>query len=352
MSINYESEIRDFVLSFINQEHFKNNLSKSNEILTKISESISETNKQKEDIFVTYEDIKSNSKTRHLNCSNCGNSGHKRSKCKKPIMSFGIILIKLNRDGVYEHLIVQRRNSIGFVEFLKNKKTHNIDYEYIKKLFSDMTYTEQKKLLIYDYKTLRNNTILNYKCKNHNSYESKEINKAQAAFNLFKKGFTFDNKTVSLQSLIREASSEYAFLDWSWPKGHRKNHRESDLDAAIREFAEETGYNYDDLQAIPEDMLPSNIPFDYITCGFESKEIFPYFVEEFTGLNGKIYKYTYFMAMLNGDVKPMLDPGNLSQMEEIGDIQWVSYEDCLDNFAKYPRRLKILHKVNELLENM
>ena len=65
-------------------------------------------------------------------CNNCGNYGHKYNMCKYPIMSFGIILY--HSDETNKVLMVQRKHSICYIEFLRGK--YSIDIEkYLKTLF-------------------------------------------------------------------------------------------------------------------------------------------------------------------------------------------------------------------------
>ena len=60
-----------------------------------------------------------NNKKTHY-CCNCGKTGHVYRKCMSPIMSLGIILVKLEND-VIKYLLIQRRDTLGFVEFMRGK---------------------------------------------------------------------------------------------------------------------------------------------------------------------------------------------------------------------------------------
>ena len=58
-------------------------------------------------------------KNTSLYCGNCGEPGHIYKKCLQPITSMGIILFQKNEEsGRHEFLMVRRRNTIGFVEFM------------------------------------------------------------------------------------------------------------------------------------------------------------------------------------------------------------------------------------------
>ena len=119
----------------------------------------------------------SNQIKRPLYCSNCGNYGHYLKSCIAPVTSFGCIVLKFpdNFDQAKEllkndksisglesiikdikFLMIQRRDSLGFIEILRGKyKTNDLDY--INYHVSMMTKDEQQKILTQDFDTLWNN---------------------------------------------------------------------------------------------------------------------------------------------------------------------------------------------------
>ena len=63
-----------------------------------------------------------NKKQRLYICNNCGIHGHLFYKCKKPIMSFGIICYRYNiYSKEIEYLLICRKDSLGYVDFLRGK---------------------------------------------------------------------------------------------------------------------------------------------------------------------------------------------------------------------------------------
>ena len=50
-------------------------------------------------------------------CCNCGKTGHLYRKCLSPIISLGVILVKLEKDTL-KYLLIQR-DTLGFVEFMR-----------------------------------------------------------------------------------------------------------------------------------------------------------------------------------------------------------------------------------------
>ena len=69
-------------------------------------------------------------------CNNCGKLGHSYHKCRRPIISLGIIVFRYNPD--IEFLLVRRRNTLGYVDFIRGKyELKNIHY--IQSLINIMT---------------------------------------------------------------------------------------------------------------------------------------------------------------------------------------------------------------------
>ena len=59
--------------------------------------------------------------TKKYLCNNCGNYGHLFYNCKKPITSIGIICFRYNLENKIEFLLVQRKDTLGYVDFLRGK---------------------------------------------------------------------------------------------------------------------------------------------------------------------------------------------------------------------------------------
>ena len=78
-------------------------------------------------------------------CNNCGKQGHLFNHCKIPITSIGIICFNKFQD-VNKYLMICRKDSIGYIEFLRGKyPLYNRDY--IQTLVDEMTLNEKEKLL-------------------------------------------------------------------------------------------------------------------------------------------------------------------------------------------------------------
>ena len=122
-------------------------------------------------------------------------------------------------------------------------------------------------------------------------------------------------------------TTKWSEPEWGFPKG-RRNYIEKDLECALREFEEETGYNKNNLIII--------------------KNLNP-FEEIFTGSNLKSYKHKYFLTKI--DVNDSL-VDTTYQKSEIGDMKWFSYEECLEKIRDYNiEKIQILNSIHQLLKN-
>ena len=242
-------------------------------------------------------------------CNNCGLYGHLFFSCKRPIMSFGIICYRTNKENI-EYLMIRRKDTLGYVDFLRGKYNINNDF-HIKKLFYEMTCYEINNIINNDYTYLWRKlwNKPNEKCDNRN------IDK----FNYI--------KLNKVDIILSSNNDKWVEPEWGFPKG-RRNGKENDYECSIRELEEETGYKSENLVII------KNLSF----------------VEEvFTGSNAKSYKHKYYLCKL--DMNDTLYEDNF-QKTEIGDMKWVDYEGCLKLIREYNYEKKnLLKQINNLLNN-
>ena len=113
-------------------------------------------------------------------CNNCGNIGHYYKDCKFPILSYGIILFdNTNKDDV-KIVLIERKHSLSYIEFLRGKYDINND-NYIQLLFNRMSKNEKLDIISKDFNHLWNNLWNNYdninqRIKNEFSVSKKKFN--------------------------------------------------------------------------------------------------------------------------------------------------------------------------------
>lgn len=301
-------------------------------------------------------------------CINCCKIGHKLKNCKEPITSYGIINIKLDCDdnkkqtilselsgccgnnikitsldfpdivcnikinkkkitvgkeyeGVHESifnnystyldqikfLMVSRKFSIGFIEFIRGKYDLNNISE-LSNLFFQMTKEEISKIRKKNYKLLVNEfNGNNINPKYANEYELSEIKFNQ----LVTQPSDEDNYFRNLDYYLNDIETKWQTQEWGFPKGRKDKYNEDIFDCAIREFKEETGYQDHNFTVL-----------DYINP----------LEELIIGTNQIKYKHIYYISIDNKNTV-------LSELEydnnEIGQLNWFNLNEALELVRNY-----------------
>jgi len=252
-------------------------------------------------------------------CRNCGLNGHLYKDCPHPIMSFGIICYKIVND-VIKYIMIQRKDSLSFMEFVRGK--YNIeDNKYIIKLIEYMTDSERK--------LLSNNTfeqIWNYTWCQLNNGTFKHTKEYLDSKNKFE---TIINDYNIRNLLLTKKNNNISEQEWGFPKG-RKKLKESDVDCAIREFCEETQLNKTDIE-----IDTSIIPFQEI----------------FFGTNNILYKHVYYVAkIINDSAEILLDNNCIEQIREVRSLKWFSEAEVLNHIKNHNiERIKIFKKAHSII---
>jgi 8-oxo-dGTP pyrophosphatase MutT (NUDIX family) len=173
---------------------------------------------------------------------------------------------------------------------------------------------EKDMLLTHDFQDLWNK-LWEFNKKNSNN----EYKNSEAKFNILKKGYyTKKNEInifINLEIIIQNSRKVYNYPEpeWGFPKG-RRNLKEKNVDCAKREFEEETNF----------------LPNDYHILNMNPLE------EIYLSTNYSKYKHIYYISQINNANKKLgLDPDNINQKIEIGDINWYSFEDGSQKIRNY-----------------
>jgi len=282
-------------------------------------------------------------------CLNCEKIGHILNKCKHPVTSYGVVSFNVEESlkiplfltyqemqfiNIMEYnyknlsnishyhtymerikfLMIMRRHSFTYIEFLRGK--YNLyNKENIKNLFKLMSWQENLSILTNTFDMLWNNLWM---ITAHNYTYKKEYINAMIKFNKLKE-YNFYNLLDS------NNLSVYSEPEWGFPKG-RKNINENIKTCAMREYIEET-------------TLQNTVIMDNINM-----------VEElYVGTNNVNYKNSYYIGY-----NPTLEePSNIVESFEIGDIKWVTLNECLGLLRPYEKVKKVLiHNVYFFILNM
>ena len=252
-------------------------------------------------------------------CANCGTIGHMYRICNQPVSSFGVVCFRQRTpDDAPEYMMVQRKDSLSFVEFIRGK--YNIQNRgYIMRLLSNMTNAERRQLAACDFDDMWHG----FWQSDHNRSFMKEYEASKGRFEGLRAGYWLrphhhinqqrqNPVFFSLDVALRETGKGYDDSEFGFPKG-RRNINETDMQCAVREFVEETGVPASDLH-----MLPSMGTYE----------------EVFTGSNNIRYRHVYFIASLKAGSAAWVHSGVMSvvdpvQLREVKATGWFGAEGVL-----------------------
>ena len=253
-------------------------------------------------------------------CNNCNRTNHVYNNCRAPITSIGVIAFRCGHTGP-EFLMIRRRDSFGFVDFIRGKYSLN-DEAYIQRIIDEMTMAEKANLMRLTFDQLWRLLWGDY------TRGSQYKNEEQVSYEKYRQVLggirTKDGRVKNLQQFIDESTMRWTETEWGFPKG-RRNYNEKDLPCALRECLEETGY---DITA--ENVIQNIAPFEEI----------------FMGSDMKCYKQKYFLAMVDLDKKPK----KAHDIMEVGLMKWMPFDECIQAIRPYNlEKVGIVRKINNIL---
>jgi 8-oxo-dGTP pyrophosphatase MutT (NUDIX family) len=281
-------------------------------------------------------------------CSNCGGYGHSFRQCIAPVTSHGAILFRVlgnwnpnkvlaenessinGLEGVstIQFLLIQRRDSLGFVELMRGK--YNVtDYTYITTQMKGMTKKERERILTLPFPEL----WMNLWGVDHtnNQYKNEKENSRQKLEQLRTEGLVDgQGNRHTLSEIFESLGPGWDTPEWGFPKG-RRDPNESERECALREVWEETGIRKEDISVV-ENCEPVQ--------------------ETFFGSNHIHYCHKYLIACVDETVKVEFDPTNEHMKREIGSIGWFTLEEALGKIRpENIEKKEILLLVRSLLKN-
>tara|TARA_B110001469_G_scaffold127798_2_gene150601 strand:+ start:773 stop:1585 length:813 start_codon:yes stop_codon:yes gene_type:complete len=258
-----------------------------------------------------------------LYCNNCDKLGHIFHTCRKPIVSYGIIVFRRNKiNNDIEYLSVCRKHSFGYIDFMRGRYSVNNRIK-IKDIIYEMTNKEKKGILEKSFMELWKDLW----GSTSNYYYINEKTFAQEKYNILLNGIMINNDFYNSFILIHECNSSWDMPEWGFPKG-RKNFKEFHRQCAIREWCEETGFTPKNLDIIHNIDLLHEIVI---------------------GSNYKTYKDSYYLAKYVEHLSNNSDVIYFQKLE-IGNAKWLTFDKLLQKIRPYNlERINIIKKVNLLL---
>ena len=279
-----------------------------------------------------------------------------------PVISYGVILYRKRPRGK-EYLMICRRNTLGYIDFLRGKYIPSQKY-YILNMMKQMTQTELNDIVTKSFDELWNELWANISqdetetpplpipetvatVSYNNQYRVEECS-SRSKFNQLQQGvYTSTGSTGSVMGTASAASTEWYSLktmvdevhslrpaydvpEWGFPKG-RRNHNESEYDCALREFLEETGMTMKHIEPI--------------------YNLYP--VEEmFIGSNYKSYKHKYFIMFLNDGGLDSTEEDKLPKpyCSEVSQQSWKTLDECVACIRPYNvEKKKLIQNVDRAI---
>ena len=270
-----------------------------------------------------------------------------------PITSFGVIIFRIRPDnGQREYLMIRRKDTLGYVDFLRGKyqvRDNDVNRQYILNMFKQMTRREKERIRTLPFDVLWNElwspsvpavvptalvpTVVptavplvrdidplstrldTTRLTSGFTTSSKYRNEETCSGEKFKKiQLASTDPTTLLESIIDESNQYESFdeAEWGFPKG-RRNYQERDYDCAMREMMEETGFHLQYLKNI-KNLLP--------------------FEEIFLGSNYKSYKHKYYLMYIAYE-NTVDHTMNNYERAEVSCMQWKTFDDCLRSIRPY-----------------
>ena len=252
-------------------------------------------------------------------CNNCGKQGHSFHQCKLPITSYGIVLFRSSSKGL-QFLMIRRKDSFGFIDFIRGKYSPYNIFQ-VQNIVNEMSLVEKHEILTNSFDTLWLNMWGN---SNNIQYKNEEVSSSKK-METIRNGVIINNNNITLRNIVENSSTKWNETEWEFPKG-RRNHKEKDLDCALREFEEETGISKEKITVV-ENILP--------------------FEEIFIGTNHKSYKHKYFLAYMN-ETEENLDN---FQITEVSKIEWKTIDNCLESIRPYNlEKMRLITNINKVLQ--
>ena len=252
-------------------------------------------------------------------CNNCGKQGHLFHQCKLPITSYGVIVFRSSSKGL-QYLMIRRKDSFGYIDFIRGKYSPYNIFQ-IHNIVNEMSTKEKGRILNLPFDDL---WLQMWGGTSNVQYKNEEIISSKK-MELIRNGIFINDELITLKDIVEKSTTTWEETEWEFPKG-RRNHKEKDLDCALREFEEETGISQNKISVI-ENVLP--------------------FEEIFIGTNHKSYKHKYFLAYMNEQEDNLQN----YQLTEVSKIAWKTFDECLECIRSYNlEKKKLITNINKLLE--
>jgi 8-oxo-dGTP pyrophosphatase MutT (NUDIX family) len=223
----------------------------------------------------------------------------------------GILAFRKPISSETQWILIRRRDSLGFIEIMRGKYELR-DEAGLQSLIDQTTIPERGRLLTLNFNDLWRELWNGVASRRYLS----EYEQAKAKFDVLRGPVPIVGGAVSRRTLADycdASTTSWMEPEWGFPKGRRSS-METDIACALRETEEEAGVPVSSLR---------------IVSGVEP------LLEEFRGSNGVCYRHRYWLAEAPSALEVKLDPTNMDQRREIGDVRWCTTGEALTLIRPY-----------------
>lgn len=265
--------------------------------------------------------------------------------------SYGVIAIKKTKNnGQLKVLMIQRKDSVGFIECIKSPK--NISKTILSRLVDQMTNHEKAMIQHASFEEcwqrIWSSSHINQKksCVKFTSlhealaFHAKDRRKRQnlqtrAKGKLFRR-FQRLRRSGEFHSLCTSSKTSWVCPSWGFPKGRLDKTDISLHLCAVREWREETGLVNTKLSFLCDnDLIPIR------------------FVEDYKGTNNIRYILEYFVALVPMSTSGKLNPHNSRQLQEVHGLEWLTFEHARVRIrSTHSDKLAVLRGIEKLLPHI
>lgn len=259
-------------------------------------------------------------------CKNCRGTNHTLQKCKLPMISYGIIPIRINPETkMPEYLMICRKYSLSYLEIIRgNYSPSNIDY--IIHMCRQMSLEERQKIL----DNLHQFYILYMEIGSETEIKTSDKTYQRAFFHFEQVAIPslLNNWTSWKDHMEKAGDTLWPDPEWGFPKGRRDYH-ETEIECALREFEEETGMLKTDISII-QNILP--------------------ITEHFHGSDSRPYIHSYYLAMVPW--KKSENYGVSDTDVEIKKVAWFRFEEAILHLRSHQHsRILLLQNIHRFIAN-
>jgi 8-oxo-dGTP pyrophosphatase MutT (NUDIX family) len=217
--------------------------------------------------------------------------------------------------------MLRRKDSYGYIDFIRGKYSPYNIFQ-IQNIINEMAIYEKTKIIEKPFEELWKDM---WGCDSNLAHYKNEELSSLKKMETVKNGISFNDSIITLKDIIDSSTTSWTETEWEFPKG-RRNYKEKDLNCALREFEEETGFPVNNISVI-ENILP--------------------FEEIYIGTNHKSYKHKYFLAYTNENC----DFLNNFQPTEVSKLEWKTIDECLETIRPYNlEKKKLIININKVLQ--